>query len=254
VRGIVLVVTFLLSASRLSAEWCEVPPSNPTDAYAFVISFIAANARIQQACELALQNGQPVSSKLGENILQLKRAKQELACAREILAPYAASPQVLIKATSIGTVRAIDALADSSDREIALNKTLLDAIDAEERGKPTGLSHSEMADVQSDIAVKEDSAWDLLDKATTGVIYCLTTDQAAYQAVLKGEKSNKKPDWRLLITAVQRHQLLAAFEQSFGADVTKGLKVDAKQMTSVQKGARALYQMLSSPKWKASDE
>src|SRR3954454_8050869 len=82
--AIVSFLTYPVAAATL----CERPSPSPDDPYSYVVAYIAASAQLQHACELALQNGRPPMGKnLGETLLQLKRAKQSLACAKQILAP-----------------------------------------------------------------------------------------------------------------------------------------------------------------------
>jgi len=239
-----------LSGPLRAATICEQPVAKRNDSYSYVVSYIAASVQLQHACELALQNGKPpMGENIGDTLLQLKRAKQPLACAKQILSPYLESSNQLIKGSSAIATKAIQTLNDGANKEIELYKRVLDATSpGTARLRP--LTTSQFADQLSDIGVQEDSGWDLHTKATQGVFYALVDQEHVNAAKAAGSD-----DWRrLLISADQRDQLLTSLEQSFGPSVKNGVAAQPENQTSVQTAAAFLYQALSQPRWKARDE
>jgi hypothetical protein len=244
------LLAVLLTSRLAAAPICEHPAASRNDSYSYLVSYIAASIQLQHACELALQNGlPPMGENIGDTLLQLKRAKQALACATEILSPYTHSTNELIKLSSVLATKGVETLSGGANKEIQLYKRVLDAtspLTANQRP----LATSQFADELSDIGVQEDSGWELLTKATQGAFYA-AVDQGRMN-VAKGSGSD---DWRrLLISSDQRRQLLASLEQSFGQSVKHGVVAQAENQTSVQTAAAFLYQALSEPAWKARDE
>jgi hypothetical protein len=248
----VSAIVIAILASPASGQECDLPAPKGSSPFSYALTFIAADARIQRACEVALQNGQPPAAP-GETIYQLKQAKQELGCARSALAPYVVGPESVVKSSAVIAVAAIDQLRDASDKEIAVYKSLLDNLDAVGAGRPTGLSSAQVADIMSDIGVQENAAWELLTKGTAGVFLTLV-DQAAADAASKAVPTKKTGWQRLVITAAERRQLLLTLEEAFGAEVKRWAASKATNITSVQTAAGALYEAIASPTWKASDE
>ena len=186
---------------------------------------------------------------IGETLLQLKRAKQALACAKQILSPYLQSTNELTKGSTTLAIKGIDTLDDGARKEIELYKRVLDAT-SPSTAKRKPLPTSQFADQMSDIGVQEDSGWDLITKATQGVFYAVVDQQRAKAAQASGSN-----DWRrLVISSTQRASLLASLETNFGTSVKSGVSAQPENQTSVQTGAAFLYQALSQPEWKAREE
>ena len=244
--AIVAFLAYPLAAATL----CERPSPAPNDPYSYLVAYIAASVQLQHACELALQNGRPpMGENIGETLLQLKRAKQALACAKLILSPYLESTSELTKRSTALALKGIEALDDGAKKEIELYKRVLDATSPSTAKRET-LATSQFADQMSDIGVQEDSGWDLITKATEGAFYALVDQQRAKTAQASGSN-----DWRrLLISSTQRDDLLASLETNFGASVKSGVSAQPENQTSVQTGAAFLYQALSQPEWKARNE
>jgi PIN domain nuclease of toxin-antitoxin system len=188
-----------------------------------------------------------------QSLIALKRAKQELHCANEALQPYIVSSQATIKASALIAVRAIAELQIAADKEVAVTKKLLEDIDAAHVNRQTQSSGSQITEALSNVAVQEDSAWELFVKATEGAFYPLV-DQAALDAANKAPESQRSGWERLVITTAQRRQLLAALEDAFGPEVKGAAMAKGKDHTSVQQGAALLYQLIAAPNWRAKDE
>lgn len=255
-----LLLLLVLAASRLSAsDWpCARPEARPASAFHYMTSFIAANAKVQRACELAFQNGeQPYDAPdlighLSQAIYHLKEANEELGCAKRILAPYLTSPNDLIKGSASAATKAINTLVDAGEKEIAYDKKILTASDQLTNGKKPAISSAQMAEQMADIGVQEDAAWELLTKATQGAYYALVDQDRMAAAQKSGDPDGQ--DWRrFAITAKERQQLLATLEITFGSTVKNGVEQGANR-TSIQEGAGFLYQAISHPMWKAKDE
>ncbi|HKO56508.1 MAG TPA: hypothetical protein VJ276_11565 [Thermoanaerobaculia bacterium] len=186
---------------------------------------------------------------IGETLLELKRAKQALACAKQVLTPYLQSTNDLTRGSAAIAIKGIETLDDGARREIELYKHVLDAT-SPSPAKRKPLSTSQFVDQMSDIGVQEDSGWDLFAKATQGAFYAVVDQQRA-----KAAQASGSADWRrLLISSAQRADLLASLESNFGASVKNGVSTQPETQTSVQTAAAFLYQALSQAEWKARDE
>jgi hypothetical protein len=53
---------------------------------------------------------------IGDTLLQLKRAKQALACAKEILSPYVQSTNELIKGASVLATKGVETLSGGANK------------------------------------------------------------------------------------------------------------------------------------------
>jgi hypothetical protein len=255
-----LLLLLFAATSTAVAQWpCERPEAKKNDAFYYVTSFIAANAKIQSACELAFQNGEQryegtdLVGHLTQAMYHLKQANDELGCAKRILEPYLTSPKDLIKLPAFAATKAVNTLMDAGDKEIAFVKKVLTAQDQIDSGTKPTISSATMAEKTADIGVQEDAAWKLLANATQGAFYSLV-DQDRMSAAQKSGNPDGQDRQRFSITAKQRWLLLSTLETTFGPSVKKGVKQDQANRTSVLLGADFLYQAISNPTWKAKDE
>lgn len=205
------------------AELCMPPVVQKDSPYQYILTLVDAMSYAKSALAHIPKNMDSQSSDY-DLLLGLKLGKADFECAASQASPYASSSTETIQASARGAALVFARLADLQDESVAQYTAVLNSKDGR------GIEQGTVLEKQAELGAVYDETWKLLVPAAVLATY----------SVVEADPTTGRMS-RLALTAKQRDDILQTLRQTFGEEITKGMK--AGQISLVA-AAAVLYQVI----------